>query len=400
MTVRRLARAVETRSRSGPLDRPTARAGQERGPASGPGRPPPALALSDYDFDLPPGLIARAPLERRDASRLLVLDRDSGAIAHRAFQEWPAMLRPGDVVVLNDTRVIPARLLGRKHGSGGRVELLLVRPDAELGTAKALGGPAGALSWICLGQASKGLRPGAVVDLDGASATVLEARGEGELRVRFDSDRSLAAILESAGRVPLPPYLEREPTEEDRTRYQTVYARTEGSVAAPTAGLHLTPETLAQLEARGVEPRFVTLDVGPGTFLPVRGDDESSHRMHPERYLVPETTAAALGRARQEGRRIVAVGTTVVRTLESAMDRGVVQPGPGSTSLFIRPGFRFQVVEALLTNFHLPRSTLLMLVSAFAGRERVLAAYRAAVAERYRLFSYGDAMFIAGGAAG
>lgn len=356
------------------------------------------MALSDYDFDLPDALIARAPLERRDASRLLVLDRASGAIAHRSFREWPGLLRRGDLVVLNDTRVIPARLLGRKRGSGGRVELLLVRPDAEVDAAGALTGPAEALDWVCLGQASKGLRAGTVVELDGGSATLVEARGEGELRVRFQAEGSVADLLERAGRVPLPPYVAREPTAEDRTRYQTVYARADGSVAAPTAGLHLTAETFAELEALGVERRFVTLDVGPGTFLPVRGEDESTHRMHSERYHVPEETAAAVNRARSQDRRIVAVGTTVVRTLESAVQGGSVRAGPGASQLFIRPPYRFQVVEALLTNFHLPRSTLLMLVSAFAGREAVLAAYRAAVAERYRFFSYGDATFVAAGA--
>lgn len=356
------------------------------------------MALSDYDFDLPDALIARAPLERRDASRLLVLDRASGHVAHRSFRDWPGLLRQGDLVVLNDTRVIPARLLGRKQGSGGRVELLLVRPDADIDTASALAGATDALSWVCLGQASKGLRAGTVVELEGGSATVVQALGEGELRVRFESAGSLAALLERAGRVPLPPYVAREATAEDRTRYQTVYARADGSVAAPTAGLHLTAETFAELERRGVERRFVTLDVGPGTFLPVRGDDESTHRMHAERYHVPDDTAEAVNRARVEGRRIVAVGTTVIRTLESAAGQGRVRPGPGSSRLFIRPPHAFQAVDALLTNFHLPRSTLLMLVSAFAGREAVLAAYREAVAERYRFFSYGDAMFIAAGA--
>ncbi len=359
---------------------------------------PVRLALSDYDFDLPDALIARAPLERRDASRLLLLDRDSGAFAHRTFRDWPGLLRPGDLVVLNDTRVIPARLLGRKQGSGGRVELLLVRPDADVETAGALAGPAGAVRWVCLGQASKGLRAGTVVELEGGRATVLEALGEGELRVRFEAEGSVTALLERAGRVPLPPYVAREATAEDRTRYQTVYARADGSVAAPTAGLHLTAETFATLEERGVERRFVTLDVGPGTFLPVRGDDESTHRMHAERYDIPDQTAEAVNRARREGRRVVAVGTTVVRTLESAIEEGRVRPGTGSSRLFIRPSHAFQAVDALLTNFHLPRSTLLMLVSAFAGREAVLAAYRAAVTERYRFFSYGDAMFIAAGA--
>jgi S-adenosylmethionine:tRNA ribosyltransferase-isomerase len=360
------------------------------------------LPLSDYDFELPDGLIARAPLAERDASRLLVLDRSTGTLSHRMFRDWPELLRPGDLVVLNDARVVPARLLGRKQGSGGRVELLLVRPDAErFSSAAGLGGPAGAMSWVCLGQASKGLRAGAVVELEeGATATVLEALGEGELRVRFSAPGSLSELLERSGRVPLPPYVEREPTDEDRTRYQTVYARADGSVAAPTAGLHLTPETFAALHDRGVERAFLTLDVGPGTFLPVRGEDELTHRMHPERYEVPERTAAALQRARAAGRRVVAVGPTVVRALESAMeDDGRLRPGPGSTTLFVRPGHRFRAVDALLTNFHLPRSTLLMLVSAFAGRERVLAAYRAAVTERYRFFSYGDAMFVAEGAA-
>ena len=359
------------------------------------------LALTDYDFELPDELIARTPLAERDASLLLVLDRQDGAIAHRRFREWPDLLRSGDLVILNDARVIPARLLGRKRDSGGRVELLLVRPDAAGTAAEGLHAEVEALPWVCLGQASKGLRPGTVVEFaGGASATVLDALGEGELRVRFAGAESLSALLERSGQVPLPPYVEREPTEEDRLRYQTVYARAEGSVAAPTAGLHLTPETLEALERRRIERAFVTLDVGPGTFLPVRSEDESAHRMHPERYHVPLGTAAAFARARSEGRRIVAVGTTVVRTLESAfLEDGSLAAGAGSTTLFIRPGYRFRAVDALLTNFHLPRSTLLMLVSAFAGRKAVLAAYGAAVAERYRFFSYGDAMFITSGAA-
>ena len=290
------------------------------------------MPLSDYDFDLPEGLIAAAPLAERDASRLLVLDRASGAVAHRRFLDWPGLLRRGDVVVLNDTRVVPARLLGRKRGSGGRVELLLVRPDADVDASRALAGAADALSWVCLGQASKGVRPGVVVELEGGRAMVLEALGEGELRVRFEAEGSVGALLAREGRVPLPPYVSREPTDEDRIRYQTVYARADGSVAAPTAGLHLTPGTLAELEARGIERRFVTLDVGPGTFLPVRGEDESTHRMHAERYRVPEVTAEAVNRARAEGRRIVAVGTTVVRTLESAVGEGRVRPGSGASA--------------------------------------------------------------------
>jgi S-adenosylmethionine:tRNA ribosyltransferase-isomerase len=360
------------------------------------------VALSDYDYPLPDGLIARVPLDRRDASRLLVLDRRSGVVLHRRFSDWLGLLHAGDLLVLNDARVIPARLLGRKQGSGGRVELLLVRPDAETATEDALQGPAGTLPWVCLGQASKGLRVGVVVELDGGGeATVVESMGEGELRVRFSTPGSLAALLDRTGRVPLPPYLEREPEESDRLRYQTVYARVAGSVAAPTAGLHLTEGMLTELDRRGVERAFVTLDVGPGTFLPVRGEDEAEHRMHPERYRIPEPSAAAFARARRDRRRIVAVGTTVVRTLESALQpEGTLRPGPGSTTLFIRPGHRFRAVDALLTNFHLPRSTLLMLVSAFAGREPVLAAYREAIAQGYRFFSYGDAMFIAEGVAG
>jgi S-adenosylmethionine:tRNA ribosyltransferase-isomerase len=360
------------------------------------------VALSDYDYPLPDGLIARVPLERRDASRLLVLDRRSGARLHRTFAGWPALLRAGDLLVLNDARVIPARLLGRKRGSGGRAELLLVRPDAETPTEAALQGPPGALTWVCLGQASKGLKAGAVVELaGGAEATVLASLGEGELRVRFAAPGSLGALLAQVGVLPLPPYLEREAEEADRVRYQTVYARVAGSVAAPTAGLHLTEAMLADLERRGVKRAFVTLDVGPGTFLPIRGEDESAHRMHPERYDVPPATAEVFARARDEGRRVVAVGTTVVRTLESAVQPdGTLRSGPGSTTLFIRPGHRFGAVDALLTNFHLPRSTLLMLVSAFAGREAVLAAYGEAVEQRYRFFSYGDAMFIAEGVAG
>ena len=287
------------------------------------------MKRSDFSYDLPPDLIAQEPRERGRSRMMVVTPPD--AIVHDTFASFPNWLAPGVVLVLNDTRVIPARLLGRKQGSGGRVELLLVRPDAEVETAGALSGPSEALTLVCLGQASKGLRPGTVVELEGGSATVVEALGEGELRVRFEAEGSLGALLERAGRVPLPPYVDREPTPEDRLRYQTVYARADGSVAAPTAGLHLTAGTLAELEARGVERRFVTLDVGPGTFLPVRGDGESTHRMHSERYHVPEETAAAVNRARAEGRRVVAVGTTVVRTLESAVEAGSVRPGPGSS---------------------------------------------------------------------
>jgi S-adenosylmethionine:tRNA ribosyltransferase-isomerase len=365
--------------------------------------PPLVSSLADFDFELPPEQIAQAPLSRRDASRLLAIDRASGAWRHREFSALDELLRPGDLVVLNDARVIPARLLGRKAASGGRVELLVVRPAASEASAAALAGAVEASEWVCLGQASKGLKEGARIELEaGLQAEVLASAGGGEYRVRFTAPAgsgSFAAALERAGKLPLPPYIEREPSAEDASRYQTVYARAAGSVAAPTAGLHFTEERLRALETRGVSLARLTLDVGPGTFLPVREDlDISAHKMHPERYFVPEETVAAVRAARSRGGRVVAVGTTVVRTLEAATDAsGELRAGAGETALFIRPGFEFRQVNALLTNFHLPKSTLIMLVSAFLGRERTLAAYREAVAQGYRFFSYGDAMWIGEG---
>ncbi|OJH33804.1 tRNA preQ1(34) S-adenosylmethionine ribosyltransferase-isomerase QueA [Cystobacter ferrugineus] len=355
--------------------------------------------LSDYDFALPEAQIAQAPLAARDASRLMVVSRASGAWSHRRFVELPELLREGDLLVVNDARVIPARLLGSKVGTGGRVELLVVRPAAATLTSQALGAAPEALEWICLGQASKGLKPGARVSFTGGlEAEVLEALGGGEYRVRFHAapGASLARLLDAAGRLPLPPYITRPPEDADAERYQTVYARASGAVAAPTAGLHFTEATFAALAARGVQRVEVTLDVGPGTFLPVREENLEKHHMHPERYTVPEATARAVNAARAEGRRVVAVGTTVVRTLESAWDSasGGLRAGPGETSIFIRPGFTFRAVDVLLTNFHLPRSTLVVLVSALLGRERTLAAYREAVAAGYRFFSYGDAMLV------
>ncbi|MCP3098620.1 tRNA preQ1(34) S-adenosylmethionine ribosyltransferase-isomerase QueA [Myxococcus sp. K15C18031901] len=355
--------------------------------------------LSDYDFDLPESQIAQAPLATRDASRLLTVSRSSGELAHRRFSDVLELLRPGDVLVLNDARVIPARLLGQKAGTGGRVELLVVRPAASTLTSAALGGAPESLDWICLGQASKGLKPGQrLAFASGLEAEVLEAMGGGEYRVRFHAPAgaSLASLLDAAGRLPLPPYITREPDAADAERYQTVYARASGAVAAPTAGLHFTEATLAALEAQGVRRVHVTLDVGPGTFLPVREDDLDRHHMHPERFTVPEATAREVNAARAEGRRVVAVGTTVVRTLESATDptTGRLREGPGETTLFIRPGFTFRQVDVLLTNFHLPRSTLVVLVSALLGRERTLATYAEAVRAGYRFFSYGDAMLV------
>jgi S-adenosylmethionine:tRNA ribosyltransferase-isomerase len=353
------------------------------------------VALSDYDYPLPPSAIAQAPLAERDASRLLVLDRRSGALAHHLYAELPVLLRPGDVLVLNDTKVVPARLLGRKQGTGGKAELLLVEP-VQNRVEVALSLPARGQQWLCLGQASKGLKAGAVLDFaDGLSAKVEAALGDGQLRIVFTGAGTLGERLAGAGRLPLPPYIERPPTEEDAARYQTVYARAPGSVAAPTAGLHLSARLLRRLAERDIRTLSVTLNIGPGTFLPVRTEDESQHSMHPERYLVSEEAAEKVNAARREGRRVVAVGTTVVRTLESAAgEDGAVRAGGAETNLYLRPGARFRVVDALLTNFHLPRSTLLMLVSAFAGRENVLSAYREALQAGYRFFSYGDAMLV------
>ncbi len=356
--------------------------------------------LSDYDFELPEAQIAQAPLPHRDASRLMVVSRATGAWSHQRFTDLVDLLRAGDLLVLNDARVIPARLLGQKRGTGGRVELLVVRPAAAVTlTSAALGGAPESLEWVCLGQASKGLKPGqSVTFAGGLSAEVLEALGGGEYRVRFHAapGTSLASLLDAAGRLPLPPYITREPEAADAERYQTVYARASGAVAAPTAGLHFTEDVFARLAAKGVQRVEVTLDVGPGTFLPVREEALDKHHMHPERFTVPEATAAAVNAAKAEGRRVVAVGTTVVRTLESATDpdTGRLRGGPGETTMFIRPGFAFRHVDVLLTNFHLPRSTLVMLVSALLGRERTLAAYQEAVRAGYRFFSYGDAMLV------
>jgi S-adenosylmethionine:tRNA ribosyltransferase-isomerase len=341
------------------------------------------MKASDFDYSLPEELIAQEPVEPRDASRLLVLPA-AGAPRHGAFADLPDLLAPGDLLVFNDTKVIPARLIGRKE-SGGRVELLLVEPlGEELGRR-----------WRAMGQASKPIRPGAALAFGGLTARVEGVLGGGFYEVVLDREGAeLEAALERAGRVPLPPYIRREPTASDRARYQTVWARAPGSAAAPTAGLHFTDRLLARLAARGVERTAITLHVGPGTFLPVRGDHLEGHRMHAERYEVPPETAEAFERCRARGGRVVAVGTTSVRTLESAFREGRLRPGAGRTDLFVRPGHAFRAVDGLVTNFHLPRSTLLVLVCALGGPDRVLAAYREAVAHRYRFFSYGDAMLV------
>jgi S-adenosylmethionine:tRNA ribosyltransferase-isomerase len=355
------------------------------------------LLLSDFDFDLPPEQIAQTPLADRSGSRLFCARRDSDERRHAHVRDLPRLLRRGDLCVFNDARVIPARLFGTKKGSGGKVELLVVRPASSVNASAALDEKSDVHEWVCLGQASKGLKPQARVMLDhGAEAEIVESLGGGEYRVRFFSDaQNFARLLESAGQLPLPPYIRRPATADDAARYQTVYSRAGGSVAAPTAGLHFTDALLAELAAAGVEMAMVTLDVGPGTFLPVREENLSLHKMHAERYAISSAVAEQIRNAKRQGRRVVAIGTTVVRTLESATDAsGDLSSLQGDTRLFIKPGFVFRQVDALMTNFHLPRSTLLMLVSALLGREKTLAIYREAVAAKYRFFSYGDAMLI------
>jgi S-adenosylmethionine:tRNA ribosyltransferase-isomerase len=357
---------------------------------------PPDHAIGGYDFDLPPELVAQAPLPQRDASRLLVLQRSTGALEHRAFAELPALLHPGDLLVTNRSRVFPARLLGRRPG-GGEAEILLVRRHAGD-------------EWEAMVRPGRRLRTGVVVDVGEGLRVRIEGPEPGgspegkapsplrQVRLLLDG-LDAASALARHGHVPLPPYIRRADAASDKERYQTVYAREEGSVAAPTAGLHFTPALLERLEALGVERAELVLHVGPGTFRPVEVEDVREHRVPPERYTVPEATAAAVDRARKDGRRVVAVGTTATRALESAIGpEGCLRPGEGETSLVIVPGFSFRVVDALVTNFHLPRSSLLLLVSAFGGRECVLAAYAEAVRRRYRFYSYGDAMLVEGSA--
>lgn len=342
------------------------------------------MRLGDFDFPLPAELIAQAPLPDRTASRLLVVRRDTGVIEHACFADLPRLLSSGDLLVRNETRVIPARLRGRKE-SGGQIELLLVERIAGAGE-----------SWRCLARSAKPARPGSRLFFpEGIEGEVTADPGDGWRIVRFHCPGDLLTCLESIGEMPLPPYIQRTPVAADRDRYQTVYAREPGAVAAPTAGLHFSEETFAALKSRGIETCGLTLHVGPGTFQPVRVERLDEHRMHGESFAIPEIAATAVNRARGEGRRVVAIGTTSTRALESAADeQGVLHSGAAETHLFIRPGYRFRVTDAMVTNFHLPKSTLLVLVAAFAGRELILEAYRQAVAERYRFFSYGDCMLI------
>ncbi len=340
-----------------------------------------AMQRADFHFDLPDELIARYPSEQRTDCRLLCVDGPSGALAHERFPDLLGHLEPGDVVVFNDTRVIPARLFGQK-ASGGKVEMLLERPlDAHRGLAHM--------------RASKSPKPGTELIFEGGIHAVVEGRQDALFELRFLGETPLIALLEQYGHMPLPPYITREDELADRERYQTVYARREGAVAAPTAGLHFDEAMMAALRAKGVEIAFVTLHVGAGTFQPVRVDDIREHHMHSEWLEVDEQVCASVNRAREAGKRVVAIGTTSVRCLESAsQDDGRLAPYRGETDIFIYPGYRWRCVDALVTNFHLPESTLLMLVSAFAGYESVMRAYAAAVEEAYRFFSYGDAMFL------
>lgn len=340
------------------------------------------LKKSDFYFDLPQELIAQDPLEDRSASRLLVLNRQTGAVEHHHFKEITNYLRPGDCLVLNNTKVIPARLLGVKEDTGAAIEVLLLkRRDSDV--------------WETLVKPGKKARPGAkIVFGDGClRAEVLEVVEEGNRLIRFDYEGIFEEVLDRLGEMPLPPYITHKL--QDKNRYQTVYAKYEGSAAAPTAGLHFTEELLAQIEKMGVHIAYVTLHVGLGTFRPVKADNLSEHHMHSEHYEVTPETAEMINRTKESGGRVICVGTTSCRTVESAADEnGRVQPGCGDTEIFIYPGYRFKVLDCLITNFHLPESTLVMLVSALAGRENVLAAYREAVEERYRFFSFGDAMLI------
>ena len=342
------------------------------------------MQLDDFDFELPPDRIAQFPAAARDDSRLMSLDRESGDVVTGRFPDVVDWFRSGDLLVLNDTRVIPARLLGTKE-SGGRAEVFLVQRAA--GEEEV---------WNCLTKSSKPSRPGMrLFFAEGLEGEILADGTPPLQRVRFSFEGTFFEVLERIGHIPLPPYIRRQDEDLDRERYQTVFARSRGAVAAPTAGLHFTEPILEALKAKGVAIHPLTLHVGLGTFLPVRVEDIRQHRMHEERYDVPETTAAAVNEAKKDGRRVVALGTTTIRTLEHAVAQdGQLSAGEGVSDLFIYPGFRFRIADALITNFHLPRSTLLMLVAAFAGRDLVLSSYRRAVAEGFRFFSYGDCMLI------
>jgi S-adenosylmethionine:tRNA ribosyltransferase-isomerase len=351
-------------------------------------------ALSDYNYELPEELIAQKPVDRRDQSNLLVMDRRAGKLSHHRFDMLDHFLRPGDVLVINNTAVIPGRLVGRKD-SGGKVEVLICNFSSN-GNPKTLNARR---VFECLVKTAKPLKPGRTLSFDeGLGAEVIE-RCNGTYIIQFHTEGEFETLLDRIGQVPLPPYISRspklEPPCDDRAAYQTVYATEKGAVAAPTAGLHFTSELLEKLKAGGIATVSLTLHVGYGTFLPVRSRDIRSHHMHAESYSIPVQAADMINSARKAGHRVVAVGTTCVRTLEFVSDSaGYVRAENGCCDLFIYPGYRFKAVDAMITNFHLPQSTLLMLVSAFAGRQNVLNAYREAIRRRYRFYSYGDAMLI------
>jgi S-adenosylmethionine:tRNA ribosyltransferase-isomerase len=339
------------------------------------------LRLSDFNYFLPEERIAQTPAAERDGSRLLVLDRTADTVEHRMFSDIDRYLHPGDLLVLNDTKVFPCRLLAKKSGGGKAEIFLLAERGRNLWDALVKGG----------GAAGRKLNVAAGIDAE------ITGEGADSLRtIRFHGVDDIRAMLPEIAKTPLPPYIKRDATTTDRERYQTVYASHEGAVAAPTAGLHFTPELFQKLNAKGIEFATITLHVGPGTFLPVKVEHVADHRMHPERYSISNEAATSINRAHAEGRRVIAVGTTSLRTIETAAAQtGVITPGQGSSTLFIYPGYHFKAANGIITNFHLPKSTLLMLVSAFARRENILSAYRIAVAKRYRFYSYGDAMFIA-----
>ena len=340
------------------------------------------MKTTDFDYMLPPELIAQTPIERRDNSRLLCLDKKTGAFSHHHFYDLPDFLRPGDCLILNNSRVLPARLLGRRLPGGGACEVLLLVDRGDR-------------TWECIVRPGKHLREGARLSFGGGELTaeIAEVLQDGNRLVKFSYEGIFLEVLERLGKMPLPPYIKEEL--KDAGRYQTVYAKVNGSAAAPTAGLHFTPELLERITAMGVRLGYVTLHVGLGTFRPVKEEEVEAHEMHSEYCVIPEETADLINETKKNGGRVICVGTTSCRTIESwAEEDGAIKASAGWTSIYIYPGYRFRVMDALITNFHLPQSTLLMLVSALAGRERVLEAYEEAVRERYRFFSFGDAMFI------
>ena len=340
------------------------------------------MKTKDFDYELPEELIAQTPLEKRDESRLMCLDKKTGAISHQHFYELPEFLKPGDCLILNNSRVLPARLLGQRLPGGGACEVLLLIDRGEK-------------TWECIVRPGKHLRKGAKMQFGGGELTaeVTDVLPDGNRMVKFDYEGIFLEVLERLGKMPLPPYIKEELA--DQERYQTVYSKVEGSAAAPTAGLHFTPELLERVQSMGVKVGYVTLHVGLGTFRPVKEEEITDHDMHSEYCVIPQETADLINETKKNGGRVICVGTTSCRTIESwAGEDGTMTATGGWTNIFIYPGYRFKVMDALITNFHLPESTLIMLVSALAGREHVLSAYKEAVKERYRFFSFGDAMFI------